>query len=607
MNIKINVFSWLIFSFIWSYGYMGMLTSVDKEFFGIISIFLCVIIILLFFINNKYFETKNYIWMYSINKKNVILFLSILVMTFIVVLINNNPSLHGDEIYHSYASQYHTIFFVAKLEKLLPNFTFKNIAWIISILSLLFILMVIYFINKIRFKYKYVILSLFVLVFFRVGLISIGGFDPAHPPFRLFPLWLSSSIFSLSDFAFRIPGIVALSLMGCCIHNVLCTKKGLSPLITWSSVLSVISIPVLWNTSHIVEPSIWSALFATYVLVIILDGRFSHINLFLLVALFSITLLMRQSIIFIFPLLVYLIIYQIHTNSTLTLKWFFIYLSPVLIAVPLIFRSAILGSPAQAIIESESQLGAFGNILFALSSGRVWDISFSNLEPWIIFVFLAFVPPKQNRLKYILAIFLYLISAIIVFYSIRPVLWGIPRYQAEFLVPLVIVGFIRFLSFKLNNIAKIITVSLLLVYNIVTNIVTFDDTKIPQNGHKTITSHPVYEYGPVMREAKENGYAGKMLIMNVQYGPMYEILNGYTIQEVNSNMKIIKQHNVWPGRMNLYEIVNDHQIGLVLVTDDFGYLSDTKVGNYLIEAGFSYWKNFGGGSDKLITGFIRSN
>lgn len=71
---------------------------------------------------------------------------------------------------------------------------------------------------------------------------------------------------------------------------------------------------------------------------------------------------------------------------------------------------------------------------------------YDNIQmPWVAFLPFCVIP-KQGQWHKSILILIFGLAAYCVFYSIRPVLWGVPRYQAELWLPFVILGFFNLVS-----------------------------------------------------------------------------------------------------------------------------------------------------------------
>ena len=611
-NIHLSLFPLLILVFLWTYGYVGALTKSSLGLQIVITSCLITILLFLFFIYKEYL-LNNSISTIIISKNDIKLFLLILFVILLFAFDYIFYSLVGDELSHSHASQFHVIYGLQLLLTILPNFIIEQkasvIVWILSSSVLISSILLFYYVNKWSFKYKYIVISVLILLFFRAIYFFQGGLDPSHPPFRLFPLWLSSTVFSLSNFSFRLPGVVALSLIGFIIYKVLKSRIG-SSLILWLSIFTLLSIPLLWHTSYIVESSIWAALFSILFLLAFEAEKFNKFSFFTWFLLLAIFILLRQSLAFIAVPILFLFILEKKISLFKNWKETTFILSPLLVVLPFLVRNFILGTPAQESLD-DIQWTLLEKLYNVLSSGLFKEIIINNFEIWSIFIFFAFIPPRKNSLKYFITVLLFTLSAVIIFYSIRPVLWGNPRYQAEYIVPLVVLGAVRFLTTAYeskNKNIKYILLSILiglLSYNLFTISISHPHKVTKVNGWSVIYSHPVYNYKTAFKTAKENGYAGNTLTLGLTYGIMNEVLYGYSLSEIKKHLEFYEEFNYFKG-VDINSLVQNKNIKLIMISD----IGEKKnyIWSELIKNGFKEWKRFSNKNttDEIIV-LVRKN
>ena len=591
---------------------MGALTRSSMASQIVITGCLIGILLFLFFIYEKYIS-KNGIDTIVISKSDlkvvsVILFTAILVGFDYIFY-----SLVNDELYHSYLSQFHAIYGLEVLSNRLPNFIIEQkasmLVWLISSSILISSIALLYFVLKWNFKHKYIFLSILILLFFRTVYALKGGLDFPHPPFRLFPLWLSSTLFSPSNFSFRLPGVIALSLIGLIIYRVL-KPKIIPPFLLWLVISALLSIPLLWHSSYLVEPSIWAALFSILFLLAFQSEKFDKFNFYIWFLLLALFILMRQSLVFIALPMLFVFVMERKTLLFKNWKETVFILSPLLVALPFLIRSLLVGTPATG-VGSEVQSALLGGVYNVVSSGMLKDIIINNFEIWSLFIIFAFIPAKKNRLKYFSTVVLFILSALIIFYSISPHLWGVPRYQAEYIVPLIILGAVKLLiySYDLNNRASKYILSgifsTLLAYNLYTISISHSYKEALVNDHSVMLSRSVYDYETAFKAAKENGYAGNAVMLGVTYGAMNEVLYGYTLQEIEKQLQFYKKFNKFKG-VDVNSLLQNKNIKLVMLSD----IGEKKeyLRTELLENGFKEWKIFSSEktTDEIIA-LVRNN
>lgn len=608
-EIKLNFLTILALVFFWTYGYMGALSSTTWSSQVIISMLLIsVLSYFLYFSNKKTFNDMTVIYI-RLKLFNIRIFSTIVFFIVVFGYQYFNVSLDGDELYHAMSANIQSIGGLLLLSEKLPSFIneepIKMLVWMVSLLVMAFFIAVSIFLNKIKSDFKYILFAIIIFCIFRL-IIILGGVNSPHPPFRLFPLWISSAIFSPSNFAFRMPEMLALGVLGFSLYKLLSQKINMP--ILWVFVFTVITIPVLWHSSYIVEPSIWAALFATLWLTALVSDNLNKLSDFIWFSLIAVAILMRQSLLFLIIPMLFVFIYERKIQLLINWRETFFSLSPLLIMIPFILQSVIIGTPASDVIKGEIQLSVIQKLLFSISSGSFSNAIIDNLGIWSYFIVFAFIPPKNNRLKYFISVSLFAISAFIIFYSIRPVLWGIPRYQTEYALPLAILGLIRILLLisNLKTIKYFIAIPILialLMHNIYMVHITHSLKTTTINGHKIIASHPIYDYEDAFKAVKETGMGGSLYLVGTSYGIMNEVLYGYNLSETKKHFNIFKQVNQQTDIPKA--IISNHDIKIVLLSDCIGKELIIKE---LLNKGFILWRNFSrNNSTEVIVGLIREN
>ena len=596
-KIHIRIFPILILSYLWTYGYMGALTRTSHSLQILISIILFFIIILLFFSYNKLLSKFPHIDVLKISFNDIKIYLFILSILLVAGFDFMNRSLIGDELAHSGLSQLHSIEGLMLLYDRIPIFFREQkiniLIWLISILILVTSILLIFSAYRWKNKYNLFLISVFILLFFRLFFFLLEGRDPYHPPFRLFPLWLSSSIFSISNFSFRLPGLMALSFIGLILYKVL-KPLSKSQILLWICIFSILTIPLLWNIALTVDSPIWTCLFSILFLLTYQFNKFYKSNFFIWFALLAIFILMRQSLVFIIPPLIFL--YVLNNKKSLVVNWkeTLFHFSPFLVCIPFLLRSTFFGNPALQSTPLEYKLSIFEKLSYAITSDIIIDTIVKNFQVWWIFLFFIFLPFKKYSIRYYIVILLFIVCSFIIFYSIRPILWGHPKYQVEYLVPLIVLGKIWLLSILLNlenlkiRVTLFILLSSLLFNNLYTIYVSHSHNSEFVNNHSTISSDPILNYKGAFKTVKEYGYAGNTVIFGHTYGIMNEILYHYTLKETKQQLELFKKYNL-KNDLDLKSLYFDDNVKVIILSD---FKKRQLIFDELLKIGFQEWKNF---------------
>ncbi|MDX2470889.1 MAG: hypothetical protein QNL04_09985 [SAR324 cluster bacterium] len=401
---------------------------------------------------------------------------------------------------------------------------------------------------------------------------NLTSFD-IHPPLRLLPLWVSSAILGIKVTSFRIVGLVALAGLGGYIYHFLSSR--ISQLTSLLAALALATLPLLVHSSVIVEPSIWTAVAWVGFLLFLFYEEPTAEKVTLWFGILSIATLMRATaLIGLVTLSVYWLVVFLQRNNWKRL-FSLDFLRPlvsVFVALPFAARSIVAGGPASGTKEN----GLLSHLLDSLAHFEAFFHVLNAIGPvWLLFLPLAFAPLffKEKKLGAYFATF-HLLIAFVAFYSIRKVLWGLPRYQAELWLPFVIVGFIHALiwleSKKLKSVGLVVLGSLV-IFNL---FVTLNLPKQSQFGDEPIfasikkgnvfgVSEVVYDYDKVIQKAVELGFTGELYIDGITYGEMPEILNGFTYANILASRDF---GHPWGGA-NVADIQSNTTIQAVILAD----------------------------------------
>ena len=335
------------------------------------------------------------------------------------------------------------------------------------------------------------------------------------------------------------------------------SNKYLSTLNSWLFAFTIGTIPVLWHVGLLAEQAIWTALFWA-VFLLYLAGRngekdtaFDYIGW---ISAISVATLLRQSaFVALVPILV-LYVFDLIKNKNFDAKNISIAFMPLLVMLPFLLHSIIRGTPATY---APGEMGyvpqgasSFLRVWIALQSGVVFTAIANSIGLlWSFFLVPAFLCFYRKPEK-LFALFLFFAGALYVFYSIKPDLWGVGRYQAEYVVPFVVLGFfcaVRLLQkFHYANYLLPAIFIPLIAYNvyIFKNLAHFNkpidmlvgtfnaDIKV-RNRYAILSEFP-YAYREAFREVRKLGYGDSVYVAGVTYGVFGEILNGFTVSEVLS-------------------------------------------------------------------------
>ena len=603
-NLKREVFTinlnWaviLAFVAFWSYGFFGALTPKN---FGLsanifISFILCGIFILFLWLWGNNDSYKDGI---IIKNKDILTFASFFLIIFVLSFNNLTMPLNGDQLAHSQQSKLHSIAlidFLSNQTGFLNNFSFKWLIYIVDLLTIFAGFLLYKFIKNKSWLFKTATFSLLFL-FFRFSIIAFGGSAGPHPSFRLFPLWLTGAIFTSTDFSFRLAQFIGLIGLMWLIQRI--ANQRLSFINSWLFALAVGTIPVLWHVGVLAEQSVWTAILWTIFLLYFFTygDKFNYIGWISIISIF--TMLRQSAFVALLPLFL-IIIVDLIKRKEFSAKKIFILSIPILLMIPFLMNSVIVGTP----VSYQGDVSSFQRVWSALDSGIVFNAIMNSVGwLWIIFLFIPLLFIFKNPFK-ILALFIFFIAGVYVFYMIVSGVWGMGRYQAEYVVPFVALGFFLFINFiagRYGFTRKFLPVVFifLIIYNIYIfkNLASFnksiDEFKITLGadmkirGAYAILSEFPYEYKQAFTAAKEIGYAGKIFVAGVTYGVFGEILNDFTVSEVKMEKNIYEEIK---SDVSAENINKNNKIQLILISD---FAGGDKLKDDLENLGWKKWKEF---------------
>lgn len=615
LSIKLNILPILLVCFFLAYGYFGALGSVAH--ISQVPITLGLLVMMGFLANKWVNGDSAFIKEINITKLDAQGLLVIIIFWLSVLCTRLSEQIAGDQLFYSTYSQSHAIYFVDKLGRmvdLIKNIQFKSLVHFISIIILFVATATIYYINTIKYK-KFLAVGMVMLIFLvsRIVVIFAGGGNSPHPPLQLIPLLISSGLLGLSDFSFRLPQLFGLIIVSFYMYrNAL---QVVNPINSLLIAMAAPAIPLLLHVATLVESSIWTTLTWTITLLtFITNKKYDNSDWIFLVSLISVATLMRQSaFLALIPVLINYIYSEIKSD-TLEIRKLITVLLPTFIFLPFLVKSILLGTPATYEgIEADfipGHTSSINRVYYAISEGiSLWVIVNTVENPWLMMsmgCFLILQRTIKTTINFISFISL-LFFSFFIFYSVRPILWGMDRYQAEYIIPFVMTGayliFIRALSVQ-GKIRYVLSFSIVgyLFYGICSYISIDQSQKYTQRFKNfSIQGEQLYDYAAALAAVKNTGHAGKALILGSTYGVLPEVMAGYSVNEIvkTSNLQKIGDRSL----NNTFESFPKDGIDIILVSD---VENKDKIFNLLKDDGWMDWEKFvHNKSNNTIYGFIK--
>lgn len=318
----------------------------------------------------------------------------------------------------------------------------------------------------------------------------------------------------------------------------------------------------------------------------------------------SVSILLRQPNIACIFLLIAILTYSYYYESKHSLKKTILYLSPLLISLPFVIKSILVGTPSTNAALADS--GSLHQVIFSVTSKIGLYSMLNGVLYWILFIPFVLLIYKKNRII-CLSILLFLLVDYIQFYSIDKIYWGVGRYQAEYVIPFVIIGFFLLLYHFAGNMYIYLPLCILLISINTYLFKNISSLNKPNNDLKyscfydnhgsfgiTLLSEYIFPYNHALTAVKNSGHSGDVYIYGTVYGVLPQILAGYTVKNIvlnNQNWEKLRNKGMFQYQdQNSAKKINENKnvkIALFSGTQDF-----QAIISYLKTNGWSDWKTF---------------
>jgi len=607
--LKINWPLVIIFVLFWTYGLYGSMSSGHVFFQFLFAIYLVGVALYFLFIGVRKKDT--YTLSYPIQIKDIFVLIVMILIWFYLTFDRLIEPIVGDQFLYTKISKIYEFYVIKSLSKFvnLNNILFREAIYWIDLLILLFVFIIIYVKRFIKLSLTSLsILVSLAIIITRLIMMFMGGERSSHPPFQLFPIWLTTSIFGLSDFSLRTAQL--LGLISCSFIMYITFIKEFGRLNALFIATALCSIPLFIHVATQVEGSIWSSIIFIILLIHIFSvNERNFIFWFGFAAIISIAVLMRITSFIVIP--VFLILFFKHNWGLFKedqIKILYA-LSPFLICLPFILNSIFGGTPA---LDKLENLNSVNNFWYALSNGIIFKVIFSVFSAGWLFLLIGIFIKHQNEKHYWLnriLILTFSLTSLIMFFSIRPVLWGFDKYKAEYIVPLIILGMYLFFS-KVKTLPKsrviIPILSFCIIFNGITGFKGYPDNIIDRadGDFYERQSEEIYDYKSALIVAKNSGLAKYTLFVGGTYGMYPQVLSGYSISEVLESFELCKGGIICGNSTTASSKLINEQSGikLVLISPD----GPSELRYELLQLGWSDWKQFHIKNKNVVYGMIRN-
>ena len=269
--------------------------------------------------------------------------------------------------------------------------------------------------------------------------LALGGYLATgvslHPPLQLLPLFVGHLFLGLNAFAFRLPALLTVSGIAFAIFRVVSSSAPAAPL--WWRILPAVAsccIPIVVYVGDAVEPSIYG--YAAAVSSLLLCWRYVRernpqrlVEAGLIVGVLS--LARHTAFVWWAPIG----LFAIARLRPFSIRQMVSILFPGLFLLPYLYNAHLLGHAA--VDGAEGPL--LQRLLNAVTSGHALMSVVNTLTPPWTVVFCATLLTAVARAPWRESVlFFAAIPAFCVFHSIWPYLWGLGRYQAEYVAPFLV-------------------------------------------------------------------------------------------------------------------------------------------------------------------------
>ena len=403
-------------------------------------------------------EDNFYSFSFEIKRSEIFIYLSFLAILTLLSFGLLGLSLSADEIVYSQTGMIHGLEISRILSETTPFFDeigFKYLVQLFSLLSSIALLAIIFFSSKINSNRNRIFLFIFLLLVTRILVSLLGGNTYAHPPLSsLFPL-IFGSLFGINDLTFKLSYFIPYSIFIFILYREL--YRRLDAISSFLLCLAFSTIPILLSLGSVVEQSLWSVIcYCLIITKIISEKNPNYFKLVILVTIFSFFRI--TSIFALIPIVTHFLIINIAEFSK---KDFLVknlrLIIPVFAILPFLGFS-VFYSTQYSEYQSVSNASIFIETLLA---GEIFSFVWSSFNfYWLVPIIFSFFLPSFKGVKASLFIFAFCLITLFHFLN-NPILWGISKYQAEYVLPFVLAGSLLLLHYLSKS--KLIVIGRLMV------------------------------------------------------------------------------------------------------------------------------------------------
>ena len=504
----------------------------------------------IFFIFYKKYYNDKISFFINFNKNEIAIFFGILIFLLLLIFSELRVPLFGDEIAATRRATrtalFGSFFLVNILDfSFLKTIQLKYIIQLINLLQFFFILLIFYLIKK-----KSNILNLILILFITLFLRFLLKDGIHHPPLNHIFTTTFISFFGLNHIivrlAYLIPFWFFLILLYKQIKNFLDEKTSII------FILCIATFPFLLIASVTPDHSIWSSFIFSYLLFYIFLKK--NIDYRLCILIISVGILFRITVFSGFFLIAAVFFADfINKKFIFKEKIKFLILNQKIILIfliffPILFVSA-LGTPA---FEGVEKLNPISYFLQAIESKVIFYSLIKQIPLWYyLFIIPIFFCGRK------IEILIFFVINLIIYFSVKPGLWGNAKYVLEYGVPFFLLGHLIFVKylFDKKKLFLINIINLIIIFLNVHDVYKFPSSRISSdliynNGYskmflskdkntKYFLKIP-YSYDKAFDYIEKKNAKKNTLLFGTTYGFLPEILQNYNYSEL---IKVINLRN----------------------------------------------------------------
>jgi hypothetical protein len=526
-----------------------------------------------------------------------------LVTTYFVTL-----SLSGDELFYASYGFIHSAKILPVFSSAFPDMLGLDVSIPIRLMSLVFFILlcclcyVLLLISESRYLFLS-LLTVLILILARLVFAYLGGNPVIHSPLTSAYIALIGTFVGISDLALQSGQMLIYVVFGFFAFTRLRMSAGNSYL-ALMVVLAFLSIPALFLLGSDLEPSLWTMICFSVVLLYLAEENFKeHRSLVCLVVLFSFFRL--PAIFALVPIMLHLVIFDDYSRAfKVRVRQYVNVFSPGLVFLPFFVYVLVEGSAATT--ESTFSLSRLIEITI---DGTMWRVYADVFSPaWLILYFGLVLLCIRSRITQINLAFFFVLS--FVYFSIDEDLWSFSKYRVEVFSPLLLAQlylFTKQLDLKRSS-TLIASIAIAAIYFNVQSLVNFPDRCSQEKG--VLQNHdlrykidygcnylnqPPYDYSEAINYLNEDSAINWTYIPGVQYGVFMHAMHGASVQGY------LRAQKVWSEQIELNDqlmaefsanpdfIDSDLRINYVLLgfTKDINLIGDGLIANGWMEVGLN--------------------